>query len=81
VDSLRGLLEQLAEDLGRDDVNSVIGHLSDHDMKGKEFEHWTMIRDAQVQVAEEYARGAWVDTDDLNDGMNKKRAQIKDDLH
>jgi hypothetical protein len=79
--SLRGLIDQLATDLGRKDINFVIGRLSDCDMDNKKFPHWTMVRKAQVEVAEADPRGDWVDTDDLNDGKNRFGKQIKDDLH
>ena len=79
--SMRGLIGQLAADLGRKDINFVIGRLSDFDMGNKRYPHWTMVRRAQVEVAEADPRGAWVDTDDLNDGKNKKGKRIKNDLH
>jgi hypothetical protein len=79
--SLKGLIGQLAADLDRKDINFVIGRLSDFDMKNKKYPHWTMVRKAQVEIAEIDPRGAWVDTDDLNDGKNKKGKQSKDDLH
>lgn len=67
--SLKGLIGQLASNLGRNDINFVIGRLSDCFMKNP---HWRMVRKAQVEVAEADSCGAWVDTDDLNDGKNKK---------
>lgn len=79
--SLKGLLTQLATDLGREEVNFVIGRLSDFDMNNEKYPHWTIVRKAQVEFAEADPRGAWVDTDDLNDGKNKKGKTIKDDLH
>ncbi len=81
ADSFKGLVKQLENDLGRDDVNFVIGRLSDFDMKNKKYPHWTMVREVQVKVAQDDPKGAWVDTDDLNDGLNKNGKQIKDDLH
>lgn len=75
---------QLSQDLNRDDVNFVIGRLSDFDMDNKRYPHyphWTQIRDVQVKVAEDHPRGAWVDTDDLNDGKNRGGKDIKNDLH
>ncbi|NOQ47288.1 MAG: acetyl xylan esterase [Desulfobulbaceae bacterium] len=81
VASLKGLIGQLAEDLKRKDICFVIGRLSDFDMADKKYSHWTMVRKAQVEVAEADPLGAWVDTDDLNDGTNKKGKQIKNDLH
>ena len=64
--SMQGLIDQLSADLGRDDLNFVIGRLSDN---GKTA-HWEIVRKAQVQVAESSPRGAWVDTDDLNGPKN-----------
>lgn len=81
ADSLKGLIKQLSSDLGRNDVNFVIGRLSDFDLENKKCLHWTKVREAQVLVAKEDPRGDWVDTDDLNDGKNKRGQQIKDDLH
>ena len=80
--SLRGLIDQLAADMGRKDVYFVIGRLSDHDMSNTRYPHWTMVREAQVAVAEGDPNGAWVDTDDLNDGKKDRNGQeIKNDLH
>ncbi len=78
--SLRGLLGQLSGDLGREDVNFVIGRLSDWHNPHRQ-EDWAMVREAQVEVAEESPRGAWVDTDDLNNGVNRKGKEMKDTLH
>lgn len=79
--SLRGLHEQLSRDLGRADVDFVIGRLSDFDMDNKKYPHWTMIRDIQVKVGESSQRFCWIDTDDLNDGVNRKGKPINNDLH
>jgi len=78
---MKGLIDQLAKDLGREEINFVIGRLSDFDMADTGYPHWTMVRKAQVKVAEADPHGAWVDTDDLNDGKNKTGMQIKNDLH
>lgn len=69
--SMNGLIEQLSKDLKRDDINFVIGRLSDHGNKFKN--DWNVVREAQVSVAEASPRGEWVDTDDLNgpkDGLH-----------
>jgi hypothetical protein len=79
--SFKGLLKQLQNDLDRDDINVVIGRLSDHGIGMKKFPHWMMIRETQVELAEADPRGAWVDTDDLNDGVNRKGKSISNDLH
>ncbi len=79
--SLKGLYDQLSADMKRDDINFVIGRLSDFDLDNSNYGHWTMVRDAQVKVADEHPRGAWVNTDDLNDGKNRRGKMIKNDLH
>ncbi len=79
--SLVGLHAQLSADLKRKDVNLVIGRLSDFDLKNKRYPHWTMVREAQVKLAESKPHFAWVNTDDLNDGKNRRGKEIKDDLH
>jgi hypothetical protein len=81
ADSLRGLFEQLRTDLGRDDVNFVIGRISDYDLDNSEYPHWTLVRQAQVEVAESEPRTAWVDTDDLNDGKSRRGKDISNALH
>ena len=79
--SLKRLHAQLSTDLGRNDVNFVIGRLSDYHLVNKRIPHWTKIREIQVKVAESNSRFDWVNTDDLNDGKNRKGKAIKNDLH
>jgi len=81
ADSLRGLFEQLRTDLGRDDINFVIGRISDYDMNNEEYPDWTLVREAQVEVAETEPRTAWVNTDDLNDGLSRRGKEISNALH
>jgi hypothetical protein len=70
ADSLRGVIAQIGKDLGRDDVGFVIGRINDFGNDKKDYPDWNMVREAQVKVAEEGKRGAWVDTDDLNNKGN-----------
>jgi len=81
ADSLKGLVKQLQKDIGRKNINIIIGRLSDCDLTNKHFPHWTMIRDIQVDFAEKNPRSAWVNTDDLNEGKNKQGREIKNNLH
>lgn len=70
--AMAGVIEQLRSDLGHPDLNAVIGRLSDFNVGNKD-NHWDMVREAQVKVAEDDPRVAWVDTDDLNgpkDGLH-----------
>ena len=82
-EALVGLHAQLAKDLGRNpkEMTFVIGRLSDFDMKNTRYQHWTKVREAQVKVADSSQKFKWVDTDDLNDGKNRRGKDIKDDLH
>jgi hypothetical protein len=80
-DSLNGLFGQLASDLGRNDLNFVIGRLSDFDMQNQKYPHWTLVRNQQVALAKGNSNCVWVDTDDLNDGKNRRGQMIKNDLH
>lgn len=72
---LRGLIAQLKTDLGRDDINLVIGRISDAGLRRKrQNSDWELVRNVQVKVADADSRhSAWVDTDDLNGD--------KDELH
>jgi len=81
ADSLKGLINQLSEYLSRDDINCVIGRLSDYDLSNERYPHWTIVRKVQVEFAEGNPRCGWVDTDDLNDGRNRAGKEIKNDLH
>ncbi len=68
--SLKGLVRQLEEDLGRKDIRVVIGRLSDFDNDNKRYPHWTRVREAQVEFSGSDPRYGWVDTDDLNGPEN-----------
>ncbi|MEZ5301740.1 MAG: sialate O-acetylesterase [Verrucomicrobiales bacterium] len=77
ADAMKQLVANLRRDLKRPDMNAVIGRLSDF---GKPDNNgWQNVRKAQVAVAEEDPRGAWVDCDDLND--KEKNGRKVDDLH
>ncbi len=79
--SLRGLIEQLREDLDREKLYFVVGRLSDFDLQNERYPGWTEVRAAQRKVAEASPRGAWVNTDDLNDWKNKQGKEIRNALH
>ena len=78
---LEDLYKQLCRDINRKDIFFVIGRLSDFDMENEKYPHWTMIRDIQEKVAESKKKFDWVDTDDLNDGLNRRGDTINNDLH
>lgn len=80
-ESLLGLYQQLCADLNRTDINFVIGRLSDFDLNNQSYPHWTMVREAQVKVANSAAHFTLINTDDLNDGINQQGQEISNDLH
>ncbi|MEP2775004.1 MAG: sialate O-acetylesterase [Luteolibacter sp.] len=66
-DSLLGLVQQLRDDLGRQDINVVIGRLSDAKLGTP---GWDSIRQIQKEVCEANPRWKWVNTDDLDRPKN-----------
>ena len=76
LESLKGLQKQLEDDLGRKDINFVIGRLSDSGFfkKGtipRENPQWAEVQKAQVDFAEQNPRAYWIDTDDFNGEKNE----------
>ena len=76
---LKELLDQLEADLAFKKINFVIGRISDAGIDGKRREGNLTIRRIQQEFAEAHPRGAWVDTDDLND--KKDGEKVVNDLH
>lgn len=79
--NMLGLYAQLQEDLQWENINWVIGRISDFDMHNRNFKRWTKIRDIQEKVAASSPRFALVDTDDLNDGIMDPKRKKDNDLH
>lgn len=76
-EAMMTLIADLRRDLKRPDMYFVIGRLSDF---GKpDNKPWQAVRDAQVKVANDDPRGAWIDCDDLNN--KEKGGKQYDDLH
>ncbi len=65
--SFLGVIDQLKADLKRDDIRFVLGRINDcqHTKEGR-----AVVREAQVKLGTEHANGTWVNTDDLNTGIN-----------
>jgi hypothetical protein len=74
-ESMNTLIANLRKDLDAPEMNFVIGRISDYSTA----EHWEAVRAAQVKVAKDDPRGAWVDTDDTND--KEKKGKKVNDLH
>lgn len=80
-ESFQRVLAQLRADLEFEDLNFVIGRLSDFGLNNGTYKDWNPMRKVLVEIAESDPRGAWVDTDDLNDGLNRRGKPIQNDLH
>lgn len=78
--SLDGLLNQLRQDLNREDIHFVLGRLSDYSLDTGKHPEWQQMRELQVAYAEASPLGAWVDTDDLNNKTDKA-GKPKNDVH
>lgn len=78
ADSFKRIIAHVAKDLGHENVHVVIGRLSDARMQSPE---WIKVRDIHVELADSFSHGAWVDTDDLNDGINRNGKKISNDVH
>ena len=68
--SFLGIIDQLKADLKRNDIRFVLGRINDHKPNGRFSPGKAAVREAQVKLGEENPNGAWVDTDDLNAGIN-----------
>lgn len=82
-EALKGLYAQLCQDMGRDDIFFVIGRISDNGVNGTnpKFKYWDQIRTAQENVAASDPKFALINTDDLNDGVDKKGNPQVNGLH
>jgi Carbohydrate esterase, sialic acid-specific acetylesterase len=77
---LKELLSQLETDLAFKKINLVIGRISDAGLDVEKRRQGNLtIRRVQQEFAEAHPRGAWVDTDDLND--RKDGEKVVNDVH
>ena len=74
--SLQQLIANLRRDLKRPDMNIVIGRIGDYALDRPSC---VAVRQAQREIADEDAHGAWVDVDDLND--REVRGVMKSVVH
>jgi hypothetical protein len=50
-------------------------------MNNTKYPHWTLIREQQAAFVQNGLRRTLVNTDDLNDGVNRHGKEISNDLH
>ncbi|PQJ28146.1 sialate O-acetylesterase [Rubritalea profundi] len=78
---LKELIWQIQTDINFKEINIVIGRISDCGLdQPKRLAGKKYIRKTQQEFAEAHPRGAWVDTDDLND-RKQEDGTIVHDLH
>ncbi|MBT9097586.1 hypothetical protein KFZ76_07685 [Methylovulum psychrotolerans] len=69
---LRSVISQLKQDMQRNDIYVILGRISDFGFKRQNRKSdWEKVRNAQVRIAETDNHAAWVDTDDLNGGIDR----------
>jgi len=68
--SFMGVLDQLKQDLQVDDINFVVGRINDYWLSDNGFVDGDLVRNIQQQLGEQHDNGAWINTDDLNRGVN-----------
>ncbi|MEM7013446.1 MAG: sialate O-acetylesterase, partial [Verrucomicrobiota bacterium] len=61
--SFCAMTEQLAEELGRDDVNCVIARLGVVDDRPERYPEWDAVRTIQEKLGDSLRNACWVDTD------------------
>lgn len=69
-ESFYGVLDQIKADLKVKQVNYVLGRINDYWTAARGSVHGEMIRDLQKKIGEAHDHGGWVNTDDLNTGVN-----------
>lgn len=79
--SFLGVLDQFRQDLKIRDINFVIGRINDFWIDPDQFPDGNLVRSIQQKLGEEHANGDWVDTDDLNRGVNPWGGYSFDDGH
>lgn len=65
--SFMGVIDQLRTDLGRDDIHFVVGRINEFWLDEPDGE---LVRSVLQKLGEDNANGDWIDTDDLNHGVN-----------
>jgi len=65
--SFKRILARMKSDLGVDEIHFVVGRINDFWLVRPEGK---LVRETLVKLAEEKPNGAWIDTDDLNRGVN-----------
>ena len=65
--SFEALLNQIRTDLGIHDIRFVVGRINDYWLQKPDGK---AMREVLAKLGDEHENGAWIDTDDLNQGVN-----------
>jgi len=68
--SFHGVLEQLKQDLKVSKINYVVGRINDYWTTDKGLKDGDLVRTTLVKLGEAGPNAAWINTDDLNKGVN-----------
>jgi hypothetical protein len=68
--SFNGVLEKLKQDLKVTKISYVVGRINDYWTTGKGLKDGDLVRATLVKLGETGANAAWINTDDLNKGVN-----------
>jgi hypothetical protein len=79
--SFNGVLEQFKHDLGVQKINFVLGRINDAWLPEAGIKDGLVVRAAQVKLGEASPNAAWIDTDDLNTGVNPWGGYSYEDGH
>jgi hypothetical protein len=79
--SFMGVLDQIKNDLKIDEINFVVGRINDFWTDPEQFPDGKLVREIQVNLGEKNPNGAWINTDDLNYGINPWGGFSLDDGH
>ena len=80
-EQLWNLYQRLSNNLRVNKMYFIIGRINDFDLNNDRYPDWTLIREIQVKVGNSEPHFDWVNTDDLNDGINHLGTPIENDLH
>jgi hypothetical protein len=69
-ESFLGVLDQLKADLNTKEINFVLGRINDHWVSSRGYVDGDLMRALHVKIGESDKQGAWINTDDLNTGVN-----------
>lgn len=68
--SFYGVLDQLKQDLKVSKINYVVGRINDYWTTSRGIKDGDLVRATLVKLGESGANAAWINTDDLNKGVN-----------